>query len=548
MKNLMKFMMLPALLLAASACSSNDDPVVDNGTTSEGDVYMTFTLVNTSDGASRSGTDSTDNDDYGSSTDGVEIGTDAENTITSVQIFLVQDNVAFATSTGINFSSSTDKQSYSATFKNSDLQGKAGQTVDVMVYCNFAVSTTTETNNGVTTVTGYDVNQVNEGQSWGSTNISEATAGKFQMSNATTAYSSTLPSDLTKYMTSSNPWDLGTIKVERAAARIDIKQYNDKNEYALSDVDNGTVTITLQKFALINMNPKWYAFRRVSSEVPATTSSTTICGVETTNNWVVDWDWTAKAAWAADPTQTLPTFVYPLATPSTWVWTAFSELTRDDNNSTWNEENSKGDYKVWRYLNENTIPGIDAQKQAISTGVVFKGQLTATNEDISTAMAAGKTLYVFQNKLYGAWENVVACAENNAALQVAVDNSCTKEVDDVTQEVTYTVNNEKAAEYGFTGYSPDTDGNYYVYYYYWNRHNDNGKAAEMGTMEFAVVRNNVYKLCVTAINKYGHPTPGTDDPDPDPEDPDDPDEDSEVYFQVSLKVMPWVVRINNIDF
>ena len=44
----------------------------------------------------------------------------------------------------------------------------------------------------------------------------------------------------------------------------------------------------------------------------------------------------------------------------------------------------------------------------------------------------------------------------------------------------------------------------------------------MGVMEFATVRNNVYKLSVNKITEFGHP--GDPDDDPDPEDPGDPDE------------------------
>jgi hypothetical protein len=69
----------------------------------------------------------------------------------------------------------------------------------------------------------------------------------------------------------------------------------------------------------------------------------------------------------------------------------------------------------------------------------------------------------------------------------------------------------------------------------------------MGPMEFAVVRNNVYKLRVDGIYKYGHPTPNTD-PDPDPEDPYDPDESLNYYFNVTVDVLPWTVRVNNIEF
>ena len=88
-------------------------------------------------------------------------------------------------------------------------------------------------------------------------------------------------------------------------------------------------------------------------------------------------------------------------------------------------------------------------------------------------------------------------------------------------------------------------------YYYWNRHNDNGDNSKMGTMEFCVVRNNVYKLAVTSISNFGHPEPNDpDNPggDPEPVKPTDPDEEINIYFNVSVKVLPWVVRVNNIEF
>lgn len=101
------------------------------------------------------------------------------------------------------------------------------------------------------------------------------------------------------------------------------------------------------------------------------------------------------------------------------------------------------------------------------------------------------------------------------------------------------------------GEDTTNDGNndtwgYYCYYYYWNRHNDNGDNNTMGTMEFAVVRNNVYKLAVTSIKKLGHPR--IPENDPDAPKPDTPDEKADLYLTVSVQVLPWVVRVNNIDF
>lgn len=60
----------------------------------------------------------------------------------------------------------------------------------------------------------------------------------------------------------------------------------------------------------------------------------------------------------------------------------------------------------------------------------------------------------------------------------------------------------------------DGDWGYYCYYFYWNRHDNNDNAGVMGDMEFAVVRNNVYKLAVTKINRLGHPRLSENDPDP----------------------------------
>lgn len=56
----------------------------------------------------------------------------------------------------------------------------------------------------------------------------------------------------------------------------------------------------------------------------------------------------------------------------------------------------------------------------------------------------------------------------------------------------------------------------------------------MFPMEFAVVRNNIYKLAVTNIKRLGHPR--ISDNDPDPEKPDDPDESGDVYIDVDFQI------------
>lgn len=72
------------------------------------------------------------------------------------------------------------------------------------------------------------------------------------------------------------------------------------------------------------------------------------------------------------------------------------------------------------------------------------------------------------------------------------------------------------------------------YYPYWIRHGNNGDPKVMGVMEFGIVRNNIYKLSVSAIKNFGplELTPGA------------PDENIKNYIEVEVFVKPWVLRYN----
>ena len=102
---------------------------------------------------------------------------------------------------------------------------------------------------------------------------------------------------------------------------------------------------------------------------------------------------------------------------------------------------------------------------------------------------------------------------------------------------------------GFTIYRPENVNDkpvYYCYYIYWNRHNDNKQNTIMGDMEFATVRNNVYKLSISKVLNLGHP--GEPGDDPYPPTPGTPDEKDEFWLEVKCLVLPWEVRINNVEF
>ena len=493
--------LLAAALFIAAGCEKSP---VDQGTTDAGNLYMQFSVKMLS---TRSQTDNTGDSNSNANPD-TEVGLDKENTISTVDIALVKDGEYYVAKNVTPSSAKAD--TYVASFNTVDLT--AGATYKVYIYANCSAP---------------DAFNVNE--------VSNATIGamtadnKFWMTNAYSAGNAELPSDLAPYTQPNTPLNLGSHTVERSMARFDYKQAGAFNMGA-------GITLTLTDAALINQSKAHYMFRRVTADAN-TSSAVTLGGVEIPTNWVVDTDWGNKVA---------ANFDAQLEAPATWTWTSLASLTADDNYD--------GDYKIWCYAKENTIPGVDAQKHNVSTGVVFKAEITAGDDASTTvknAMAAGNRIYVFNNVLYGAWSDVEAAAKagTDPTLQAAYNQAAATIAADKTEPA-----GADAAAAGFTGYSPK-DGKYYVYYYYWNRHNDNLDPYTMGTMEFAVVRNNVYKLAVDKINRFGHPTPPDPsnpdpdpEPDPDPVDPDDPDESVNYYFNVTVKVLPWTVRINNIEF
>ncbi len=549
------------LVACAALCACSSDDVALNGPVTSGitdPVYMKLNL-SMSSVSTRGTTTSDDNDGYATSSDGIEYGKDYENNVSKVLVMLTSGEgsgetlvaSATATTSGGDLTAVGDGTTYVVEFNSDALASVTGQNVNVYVYCNPSGSLSTDVFNADAT---YTLGSVTSEEPW--------TSGAIFMSNSR-AYTATIPSDLNGYKTEANPIDLGVVDVERSVARFDYKDgATGGTAYTYALTEDGSISVELQEVALINMSNSFYYLRRVAASdgtgTAAAYSSSTLLGVETMNNWVIDTDAAAKVNYVGSGLA--DNFTYGLLSPETWSWTRFSAMTTADNDDSWNSGGTYGDYRIWRYATENTIPSIEAQKNGISTGVVFKGQLVESG--VSNLLDGENVVYVYENVLYGSWKKVADAAEaagTHSSLGIAYqevmdvwDNSSAtspERADDVKAAI---------AKAGFTGYSPDSEGNYYCYYYYWNRHNDNQQDGVMGVMEFGVVRNNVYKLSVTEINKFGHPSPSdpddptrpSTDPDPDPDEPDpnNPDETEEVYLKVEVEILPWVVRVNEIEF
>lgn len=395
------------------------------------------------------------------------------------------------------------------------------------------------------------------------------TSNKFLMSNSkpSTVNLPTLANvQAGMYSTADKAFEIADTEVERVVARFDYAENvtdsqvkgTEGNYYyeltkARADKADGVLRVSIKQLNLVNMGKEFYLFKRVNSDGLKTTDAT-MFGAETATNYVVGPWGLEKAALNASGDAFDTYFYYSVLDNTQWGnFTNVSDIVTDTNkrgDKTGSLSATEGNYYFWRYCLTNNLPHDPkvTQKNGNTTGIIFRAEITTpdTEGDLKTAMQAGDALYAYAGQIIGNYAALKSFISNDPAhaISVAFNNSGLTEDQKGATTATDAINTALVAN-KFTIYKA-TSGHYYCDYYYWNRHNDNGLENEMGPMEFAVVRNNIYKLAVTEIAKLGHPTIKSDDPDPIK--PDTPDETSDFYMKVKVSIKKWGVRVNNISF
>lgn len=228
------------------------------------------------------------------------------------------------------------------------------------------------------------------------------------------------------------------IYVERLAARVDYKLDASKLTDGKFTAEGGSVEIL--GASLVNrLNTGEYLFKRVGDEAD-NPSSIKYLGDETANDDKV------ATNWVVDPySPDKKTFDDPYATFDK------SQI----------EENASSDWVSLGYTLENTNPS-DADKEKYTTGVVFKAKFTPTD-----GAADDGSFYYLNGKFY-------------------------KSLDDITGYGELT--DENYEDYGISFYKEGI-----CYYTWWIKHSNDNNADTDGTMEYAIVRNNLYQLTVTSV-------------------------------------------------
>ena len=657
MKHLAKF---AAMALALSLWSCSDD-LPDQQKDGEDGVYATITL-HLPNGSRSSTVDPNDKNNGvnkdpnkdpndpnvpSQSNNGYEIGNANENAVNNLLVVLAVRNglgnytyvASGVTSQPENISE--NRPTYMLRFNASDLIKQAGKELYIFAYCNapagvangigndFSIEETfslpDEKDEDGQSIDGGSVAPDKNGGPIGLPFIAVNNGSKpnFLMTNALKA-TKTLPSEEEiKSFNKGNPFDLGVVSVERVVSRLDFKQHQSDiagfglNEYPVyfNTDETPICKVTLVGMALFNESKSFYVLPRVSNNGLndiSTENGWSLCGYETTKNFVVSTHAREKAAYDGEGSIDLSEyFFYPTMkknadgtiegnAPQGFNYTYLNSKdvpVEDDlhetsygSNYLWSNtvENPDG-YKIWRYVTENTIAEYTNQRNGISTGVYFKAKLSEPNTASPVGEALSKAMNANPRKNFYAYSSILATEQrqNNYAnvneifgdIQATYDyckahsetdlaqnfqTLCTNgvfqiyngntpvdpaEIYDATKNQDYTASDSKLTSnrnkqlnsLGFYCYYPSSDGSYYCYYPYYIRHNDNGDDFVMVPMEFATVRNNIYKLQVTNISRIG--LPGDTPPDP-----GTPDEADDVYMKVAVQVLDWVVRINNIVY
>ena len=359
-----------------------------------------------------------------------------------------------------------------------------------------------------------------------------------------------------------------TVNVERMAARLD---YKAKTSYTCTDPAYPDATVEITGAALVNnLTAGSYLLKRVADDVNGVPTylgdETPDAGVQT--NYVLD-------PWTAAKTSANNSFTIGGETKTAedlyGEW--FGKISQDPND--WaayvqpGTEVTVGTEKWQRigYTLENTTAAEEAGKR-YSTGVVFKAKFhpakvtSYTNSkytDGATFFAYGKTLYAsmedmmigfyghkFNNGFSGiqnckTWDDVKSFIESTL---LGNDPSgyrdyLLKQVNDhqgesLTQpELTslewsnYMLNecgyskdgngkvvldqNSKVTRIALQHYGTRTYEDATCYYTWWVRHSNDNDDTKKGIMEYAIVRNNIYKLTVNSIYSLGGEIPEDDD-------------------------------------
>lgn len=524
------------LLMAslAAGCAQEDiDTAPSGGGGMSASSYVSLSF------ASQQSTPTRSNPTGGEQGDGDETGQDYENEIKSAVAFFYQGN------NGVNSDGSTK----------------------IMAVATFNVGSYTEPGNGIdrkytTTPQQVDLDDgtynvlvvANPGADWWTgQSLTLADVRNHIQTTAWTASESgysdfvmTSAADATLTLNSNPENDpaKAEVNVERMAARLD---YKAEASYPCTDPAYSGATVEITGAALVNnLTAGSYIIKRVADDVNGTNLS--YLGNETAEengaatNYVLD-PWTASKNGNLYGTW----FMNGSSDPNWWAGYVQPGTSVSDGAETWQRIG---------YTLENTTAA-DAAGSDYSTGVVFKATFhpkgVANYTDEETFFAYGTKIYAsmedmmagFYGSKFDDLDNITSCATWGDVKQFITSTLLTNDPSGYNKYLegladgkddTEAVVDASSLTWGNymlneCGYSKDENGKVVLdqngkvtrialqpygtrtyedatcYYTWWVRHSNDNDDTKKGIMEYAIVRNNIYKLTVNSVYSLGGEVP-----------------------------------------
>lgn len=543
-----------ALAALSAGCTQNDLGEGLTGGGSKPGSFVTLSLTTPSAPAMR------DNPTGGEQGDGLETGQDYENEVKSAVAFFYQGS-------GVNAEGTTRIQAAVPFTFTSHTAGSNGvdrvytttpQTVDLdngTYHLLLVANPGTDWWSGKSLTLG-DVRDHIQQQAW-----QQAADGSYSDFVMTSAADATV----TLNFNPENDPAKATVDVERMAARLD---YQADGSYTCQDPQYSGATVEITGAALVNnLTAGSYLTKRVATDVINGTGlsylgdETPDAGVQT--NYVLD-------PWTAQKTADYNSFTIGNATaqPASALYGVWFD-------GSWADPNQWASYvkagtsvsagsETWQrigYTLENTTAAAEAGSR-YSTGVVFKAKFHP--QGMPNYYTDGATFFSYGGNLYASMEDmmqhfygsvftdnfsqVASCktwGEVNAFIASTLltndpsgYNTWLSKQAEGKADADAVTNASSLAwdQYMLTecGYSKDADGvkldlngkitrtalrptgvhtyeDATCYYTWWVRHSNDGLDDTNGVMEYAIVRNNIYKLKVNSIYSLGGDIPTDED-------------------------------------
>ena len=323
--------------------------------------------------------------------------------------------------------------------------------------------------------------------------------------------------------------------------------------------ETATYHVQLKRFAIVNKNNQVFYVRHTST-TPASATVENAWGIVSASNYLIDPHTAAKSAttswtaplswptgWSAASTYFNNDFKTVVDNIEAGTLTAFKDFeataTETDDvtssvtpseteaSATTPENQTVGTHM--EYVLENSV--IDLNQNALtSTGVIFEAQIYDNTGEIVEYMLGYNGHY---------YPSFLALQEATIGEEADITGSpYWKYTDEDYKAMTPEEKQNLAKELVNEGVTLYQDGKCY-YFSAEIKHFDDNKDAK-GVMEYAIMRNNIYSLAVTGLNGFGFSSIDLESGVLN----DSDTETEKVYLTMQAKILPWIVRFNDIEF